>query len=117
MRNSRPPRQWLRGIHENLLTYWVDPGELQQLMASGQVQAGMGVERYYYKVPVALADEGFPTGFRAQTPPRARASGFAVMSTWAEGEGSEEQAYDFVNAMHADVVRASAARKRFRHGQ
>jgi len=89
---------WLRGIHENLLTYWVDPGELQQLMASGQVQAAWA----WNEVPVALADEGFPTGFARNT-----AEGTSVWLcgyvNMAEGEGSEEQAYDFVNAMHADV--------------
>jgi spermidine/putrescine transport system substrate-binding protein len=89
---------WLRGIHENLLTYWVDPAEIQQLMASGQVLAAWA----WNEVPVALADEGFPVGFSRNT-----AEGTSVWLcgyvNMTAGEGSEDQAYDFVNAMHADV--------------
>jgi spermidine/putrescine transport system substrate-binding protein len=90
--------EWLRGIHENLLTYWVDPAEISQLMASGQVLAAW----VWNEVPVALADEGFPVGFQRNT-----AEGSSVWLcgyvNMAEGEGSEDQAYDFVNAMHAEV--------------
>jgi spermidine/putrescine transport system substrate-binding protein len=89
---------WLRGIHPNLVNYWVDPAELQQLMASGQVLAAWA----WNEVPVALAEEGFPTGFARNT-----AEGTSVWLcgyvNMAEGEGSEDQAYDFVNAMHSEA--------------
>ncbi|WP_297614703.1 ABC transporter substrate-binding protein [uncultured Roseicyclus sp.] len=89
---------WLRGIHGNLLNYWVDPAEIQQLMASGQVQAAW----VWNEVPVSLAAEGFNVGFNRNT-----AEGSSVWLcgyvNMANGEGSEEKAYDFVNAMHADV--------------
>jgi spermidine/putrescine transport system substrate-binding protein len=89
---------WLREIHPNLLTYWVDPGEVQQLMASGQVQAAW----VWNEVPVALADEGFPVGFQRNTVEGSSVwlCGYVKM---AEGPGSQDQAYDFVNAMHAEV--------------
>jgi spermidine/putrescine transport system substrate-binding protein len=89
---------WLRQIHENLLTYWVDPAEIQQLMASGQVLAAWA----WNEVPVALADEGFPVGFARNTSEGTSVwlCGYVNM---AEGEGSEDQAYDFINAMHSDV--------------
>ncbi|PWK62448.1 ABC transporter substrate-binding protein [Roseicyclus mahoneyensis] len=89
---------WLREVHGNLLNYWVDPAEIAQLMASGQVLAAWA----WNEVPVALADEGFPVGFQRNT-----AEGSSVWLcgyvNMAEGQGSEDQAYDFVNAMHAEV--------------
>jgi spermidine/putrescine transport system substrate-binding protein len=90
--------EWLRGIHANLLNYWVDPAEISQLMASGQVLAAWA----WNEVPVALADEGFPTGFARNT-----AEGTSVWLcgyvNMAEGEGSEDMAYDYVNALLSDA--------------
>jgi spermidine/putrescine transport system substrate-binding protein len=90
--------EWLRGIHENLLTYWVDPAEISQLMASGQVLAAWA----WNEVPVALADEGFPVGFARNTEEGTSVwlCGYVNMT---EGEGSEDLAYDFLNAMHAEA--------------
>jgi spermidine/putrescine transport system substrate-binding protein len=89
---------WLRGIHGNLLNYWVDPAEISQLMASGQVQAAW----VWNEVPVALADEGFNVGYQRNT-----AEGSSVWLcgyvNMTEGQGSEDQAYDFVNAMLSDA--------------
>lgn len=89
---------WLRGIHENLLTYWVDPAEIQQLMASGQVQAAW----VWNEVPVALADEDFPVGFNRNTGEGSSVwlCGYVNMT---EGEGSEDQAYDYVNALLSEA--------------
>jgi spermidine/putrescine transport system substrate-binding protein len=86
--------EWLRGIHPNLLNYWVDPAEIQQLMASGQVLAAWA----WNEVPVALAGEGFPTGFERNTEEGTSVwlCGYVNM---AEGEGSEDLAYDYVNAL------------------
>ena len=88
---------WLRGIHPNLLNYWVDPGEIQQLMASGQVLVAWA----WNEVPVALADEGFPVGFQRNTTEGTSVwlCGYVNM---ANGEGSEDQAYDYINAIHAE---------------
>jgi len=90
--------EWLRGIHPNLLNYWVDPAELQQLMASGQILAAWA----WNEVPVALADEGFPTGFARNTEEGTSVwlCGYVNM---AEGEGSEDLAYDYANAMLSEV--------------
>jgi spermidine/putrescine transport system substrate-binding protein len=86
--------EWLRGIHPNLVNYWVDPAEIQQLMASGQVLAAWA----WNEVPVSLAAEGFPTGFERNTEEGTSVwlCGYVNM---AEGEGSEDQAYDYVNAL------------------
>jgi len=89
---------WLRGIHPNLLNYWVDPAEISQLMASGQVL----VAWVWNEVPVALEEEGFPVGFARDT-----AEGTSVWLcgyvNMAEGEGDEAQAYDYVNALLSDA--------------
>jgi spermidine/putrescine transport system substrate-binding protein len=89
---------WLRGVHENLLTYWVDPAEIQQLMASGQVLATWA----WNEVPVALADQAFPVGFARNTDEGTSVwlCGYVNM---AEGEGSEELAYDYVNALLSEA--------------
>lgn len=89
---------WLRGIHPNLLNYWVDPAEISQLMASGQVQAAW----VWNEVPVALADEGFPVGYQRNTTEGSSVwlCGYVNM---AEGEGSEDQAYDYVNAVLSEA--------------
>jgi len=86
--------EWLRAVHPNLVNYWVDPAEIQQLMASGQVLAAWA----WNEVPVALADEGFPTGFARNTEEGTSVwlCGYVNM---AEGEGSEDRAYDYVNAL------------------
>jgi spermidine/putrescine transport system substrate-binding protein len=77
---------WLREIHPNLLNYWVDPAEISQLMASGQVQAAW----VWNEVPVALAEQGFPVGFQRNTVEGTSVwlCGYVNM---AEGEGSEDQ--------------------------
>ncbi|MBY6200152.1 extracellular solute-binding protein [Maritalea mobilis] len=89
---------WLRGIHENLLTYWVDPAEIQQLMASGQVLAAW----VWNEVPVALAEEDFPVGFARNTEEGTSVwlCGYVNMT---EGEGSEDLAYDYVNALLSEA--------------
>ncbi|MDG4648952.1 extracellular solute-binding protein [Roseibacterium sp. SDUM158017] len=90
--------EWLRGIHPNLVNYWVDPAEIQQLMASGQVLAAWA----WNEVPVSLADEGFPTGFARNTEEGTSVwlCGYVNM---AEGEGSEDLAYDYVNALLSEA--------------
>lgn len=84
---------WLREVHPNLRTYWTDPGELAQLHTSGEVLVSWAWNETY----PTLKDEGFPLGFE-----REAAEG---SSLWlcgyvnlADGEGSEDKAYDYLNA-------------------
>ncbi|WP_340251009.1 extracellular solute-binding protein [Roseobacter sp. HKCC-CH-9208] len=90
--------EWLRSIHENLRTYWTDPAELGQLMASGEVLVAWA----WNEVPVALADEGFSVGFERNTVEGTSVwlCGYVNM---ADAPGSEDKAYDFVNAMQSEV--------------
>lgn len=85
---------WLRSIHENLRTYWTDPAELGQLMGSGEVLVAWA----WNEVPVAMADEGFPVGYERNTSEGTSAwlCGYVNM---VEAPGSEDLAYDYVNAM------------------
>jgi len=84
---------WLREVHGNLRTYWTDPGELAQLMATGEVLVAWAWNETY----PTLVDEGFPIGFQ-----REAAEG---SSLWLcgyvnlkDGEGVEDKAYDYINA-------------------
>lgn len=84
---------WLREVHENLRTYWVDPAELSQLLATGEVLVAWA---WNETVPTMM-EQGFPIGFQ-----REAAEGSSVWLcgyvNLANGEGSEDQAYDYLNA-------------------
>ncbi|MFQ1701239.1 extracellular solute-binding protein [Loktanella agnita] len=88
---------WLREVHPNLRTYWTDPSELAQLMASGEILISWAWNETY----PTMVEEGRPIGFQ-----REAAEG---SSLWlcgyvnlADGQGSEDKTYDFLNAMLAE---------------
>jgi spermidine/putrescine transport system substrate-binding protein len=92
---------WLRQVQPNLRTFWADPAELNQLMATGEVLISWA----WNETLPALAAEGFPIGFERETEEGSSLwlCGYANL---AEGEGSEDLAYDFVNAfLHPTSVR------------
>lgn len=87
---------WLRKVHPNLRTYWTDPAELAQLMASGEILISWAWNETY----PTMVEEGRPIAFQ-----REAAEG---SSLWLcgyvnlkDGQGSEEKAYDYINAMLA----------------
>ncbi|SLN42225.1 Spermidine/putrescine-binding periplasmic protein precursor [Aquimixticola soesokkakensis] len=84
---------WLRAVHPYLRTYWIDPGELSQLMATGEVLVSWA----WNETLPTMVEESFPIGFQ-----REAAEG---SSLWLcgyvnlkDGPGDEEKAYDFLNA-------------------
>ncbi|WGH78425.1 ABC transporter substrate-binding protein [Jannaschia ovalis] len=85
---------WLRQVHPNLRTYWVDPGELSQLLASGEVLVSWA----WNETLPTMVEEGFPIGFQREA---AEGSSLWLCGyvNMAEGPGSEDAAYDYVNAM------------------
>ena len=84
---------WLRKAHENVVAYWADPSELAQLMVSGQVLVA-----WSWNDPVALMRrENFPVGFQRQAKEGAT-SFFCGYVNMKDGPGSEQKAYDFINA-------------------
>lgn len=84
---------WLRTAHENVRTYWADPSELAQLMATGEVQIA-----WSWNDSIALMRaEGFPVGFQRQAAEGA-STWFCGYVNFANAPGSEDKAYDFINA-------------------
>ncbi|ARC89042.1 extracellular solute-binding protein [Rhodovulum sp. MB263] len=87
---------WLREVHPNLRTYWTDPAELAQLLASGEVLVSWA----WNETLPTMVEQGFPVGFQRE--PREGSSlwvcGYVDLK---DGPGSEQKAYDFLNSMLA----------------
>lgn len=84
---------WLRQVHPNLRTYWTDPAELSQLMATGEILVSWA----WNETLPAMAEEGFPIGFERE-PEEGSSVWLCGYVNLANGPGSEDKAYDFVNA-------------------
>ncbi|MCF7700802.1 extracellular solute-binding protein [Loktanella sp. M215] len=87
---------WLREVHPNLRTYWTDPAELAQLMASGEILISWAW------------NETFPTMVAEKRPFAFQRTAKEGSSLWLcgyvnlkDGQGSEDKAYDYINAMLA----------------
>ena len=85
--------EWLRKAHPNVRTYWTDGAELSQLMATGEVLISWA----WNEILPRMQGEGHQIAFQ-----RAAAEG---STTWfcgyvnlKDGPGSEDLAYDFINA-------------------
>lgn len=89
---------WLRGVHQNLRTYWTDPAEISQLIGSGEVLAAW----VWNEVPVAMAEEGFNVGFERNTTEGSSVwlCGYVNM---VSAPGDEGQAYEYVNALLSEA--------------
>lgn len=85
---------WLRSVHPNLRTYWVDVAELTQLMATGEVLVAWA----WNEVFPALVDEGLPAGFERE-PVEGSSLWLCGYVNMAAADGSEDKAYDFINAL------------------
>ncbi|MBN2906005.1 MAG: ABC transporter substrate-binding protein [Rhodobacteraceae bacterium] len=85
---------WLRAVHPNLRTYWTDPAELSQLLATGEVLVSWA----WNETLPTMVDEGFPIGFQREAKEGSSLwlCGYVNLK---DGEGSEDKAYDFLNAM------------------
>ncbi|MDH2325463.1 extracellular solute-binding protein [Cereibacter sp. SYSU M97828] len=84
---------WLREVHPNVVAYWADPSELTQLMAGGQVQVA-----WSWNDGVALMqNDGYPVAFNREAAEGA-SSFFCGYVNFKNGPGSEDKAYDFMNA-------------------
>lgn len=90
---------WLRQVHGNLRTYWTDPAELAQLLATGEVLVGWA----WNETLPTMSEQGFPIGFQREAE-EGSSLWLCGYVNLAEGEGSEEKAYDFINAMLSPSV-------------
>lgn len=84
---------WLRQAHANVRAYWADPSELAQLMATGEVLVA-----WSWNDSIALMrSEGRPVGFQRKAAEGA-SSWFCGYVNFKDAPGSEDKAYDFINA-------------------
>ena len=84
---------WLRSVHPNLRTYWTDPAELAQLLATGEVLIAWA----WNETLPTMVEEGFPIGFEREATEGSSLwlCGYVNLK---EGPGSEDKAYDFINS-------------------
>jgi spermidine/putrescine transport system substrate-binding protein len=87
---------WLRAAHPNLRTYWTDPAELAQLLASGEVLVAWAWNETY---PTVKA-EGHPIAFQREATEGSSVwlCGFVKL---ANPPGNVDKAYDYANAFLA----------------
>lgn len=84
---------WLRRAHQNVAAYWSDPSEQAQLMASGAVDIAWS----WNDGVVYLQADDYPVGFQ-RAPIEGSSTFFCGFVNVKNGPGSEEKAYDFINA-------------------
>lgn len=84
---------WLREAHKNVSAYWADPADQAQMMASGAVDVAWS----WNDVLSLLAAENYPVGFQRQAK-EGSSTFFCGLINLKDGPGSEDKAYDFVNA-------------------
>ena len=85
--------QWLRDVHPNLRTYWTDPAELAQLMATGEVLVAWAWNETF----PTMKEEGRPIGFQRE-PAEGSSVWLCGFVNLANGPGNEDKAYDYANA-------------------
>jgi spermidine/putrescine transport system substrate-binding protein len=84
---------WLRAAHANVRAYWNDPGELAQLMASGEVLVA-----WTWPDPVTLLkQDNFPVSY-TRASKEGSAEWFCGYVNMKDAPGSEDKAYDFINS-------------------
>lgn len=89
----RAASDWLRQVHPNLRTYWTDPAELASLMATGEILVSWA---WNESLPT-LADEGVPVAYQ-RVPAEGSSVWLCGYVNMANAPGSEDKAYDFMNA-------------------
>jgi spermidine/putrescine transport system substrate-binding protein len=84
---------WLRKAHANVRVYWSDPSELAALIKTGEVLVAWS---WNDSIALLRAD-GVNVGFQRQAAEGA-ASWFCGYVNFKDAPGSEDKAYDFINA-------------------
>lgn len=85
---------WLREVHPNLRTYWTDPAELAQLMSTGEILVSWA----WNETLPTMMDEGRSIAYQREAAEGSSLwlCGYVNMT---EGQGSEDKAYDYINAV------------------
>ncbi len=84
---------WLRLAHANVRTYWADPAQNAQLMKTGEALVSWS----WNDGVAAMKAENLPVGFQRE-PKEGVASWFCGYVNFKDAPGSEDKAYDFINA-------------------
>ncbi|HRO14575.1 MAG TPA: extracellular solute-binding protein [Paracoccus sp. (in: a-proteobacteria)] len=84
---------WLREAHKNVAAYWADPSEQAQLMASGAVDVAWS----WNDGVTYLQKDNFPVAFQ-RAAKEGSSTFFCGFVNLKNGPGSEDKAYDFINA-------------------
>ena len=88
--------EWLREVAPNVRSWWSDPSELSQAMASGEILVA-----WSWNDPVAiLQGDNFPVGFN-RSPKEGSTTFFCGFVNMKDGPGNEDKVYDWVNSMYA----------------
>lgn len=85
---------WLRKVHPNVRTYWTDPAELAQLLASGEIAVSWA---WNETLPTMVA-QGHPIAFQRE-PSEGSSLWLCGQVKLKDGEGVEDKVYDYVNAL------------------
>jgi spermidine/putrescine transport system substrate-binding protein len=85
--------EWLRRAHQNVRAYWADGAELAQLMVTGEVVIAWA----WNETPTTLVAEGHPIAYERE-PQEGSTTWFCGYVNLRNGPGSEDKAYDFINA-------------------
>ncbi|MFD2174790.1 ABC transporter substrate-binding protein [Rhodobacter lacus] len=84
---------WLREVHPNVLSYWADPSEQAQTMASGEVLISWS----WNDGVTYLRADNYPVAFQRE-PVEGSSTFICGYVNLKDGPGSEEKAYDFMNS-------------------
>ncbi len=87
---------WLRAAHANMRTYWTDTSELAQLMSTGEVLVAWAWNEIY----PTMVEEGRAIAFERE-PAEGSSVWLCGMVRMANAPGSEDKAYDYINALLA----------------
>ncbi len=84
---------WLRLAHANVRTYWADPAQNAQLMKTGEALVSWS----WNDGVAAMKAENIPVKFN-RTAKEGAANWFCGYVNFKDAPGSEDKAYDFINA-------------------
>ncbi|MDO5705993.1 MAG: extracellular solute-binding protein [Paracoccus sp. (in: a-proteobacteria)] len=90
---------WLRQAHQNVAAYWSDPTQMSQLMASGAADVAWS----WNDGVVYLRDDNYDVGFQREAT-EGSSTWFCGWVNLKNGPGSEDKAYDFINAWIAPTA-------------
>jgi spermidine/putrescine transport system substrate-binding protein len=86
----------MRKLRDNARFIWTDPGQLEQAVASGEVDAAWSWPNSF----ASLQKQDVPVGFMLE-PKEGLVTWLCGFTVPATSDASEEQVYDFINALEA----------------